>query len=104
MHFYQYLYSYSEFSIVNIIILHVALENLYDVFINIRDDEGEHCKTMKACQTHGNLQSPHSNPDYLGNDSSSEGIVDCIVKSINSSKPQATDDLVILKQLSYSDT
>lgn len=24
--------------------------NLYDVFCNIRDDEGEHVKTMKACQ------------------------------------------------------
>jgi ubiquinol oxidase len=23
---------------------------LYDVFINIRDDEGEHVKTMAACQ------------------------------------------------------
>ncbi|KAF8414165.1 hypothetical protein HHK36_002164 [Tetracentron sinense] len=36
------------------------IENLYDVFINIRDDEAEHCKTMKACQTPGNLRSPHS--------------------------------------------
>ncbi|GAB2212388.1 hypothetical protein Droror1_Dr00020350 [Drosera rotundifolia] len=36
------------------------IENLYDVFLNIRDDEAEHCKTMKACQTHGNLKSPHS--------------------------------------------
>ncbi|KAF6253734.1 alternative oxidase-domain-containing protein [Scenedesmus sp. NREL 46B-D3] len=25
-------------------------DNLYDVFINIRDDEGEHVKTMAACQ------------------------------------------------------
>ncbi|XP_057497972.1 ubiquinol oxidase 4, chloroplastic/chromoplastic-like [Actinidia eriantha] len=36
------------------------IDNLYDVFLNIRDDEGEHCKTMKACQTPGNLRSPHS--------------------------------------------
>jgi hypothetical protein len=28
-------------------------ENLYDVFVNVRDDEGEHCKTMRACQTVG---------------------------------------------------
>jgi hypothetical protein len=28
-------------------------ENLYDVFVNVRDDEGEHCKTMRACQTAG---------------------------------------------------
>ncbi|XP_078437748.1 alternative oxidase family protein [Wolffia australiana] len=40
------------------------IENLYDVFLNIRDDEAEHCKTMKACQSPGNLLSPHSNPDY----------------------------------------
>ncbi len=39
------------------------IENLYDVFLNIRDDEAEHCKTMKACQTDGNLRSPHSNPE-----------------------------------------
>ncbi|CAL5411863.1 unnamed protein product [Camellia sinensis] len=36
------------------------IENLYDVFMNIREDEGEHCKTMKACQIPGNLHSPHS--------------------------------------------
>lgn len=27
-----------------------SCSNLYDVFVNIRDDEGEHVKTMKACQ------------------------------------------------------
>lgn len=71
----------------NIFISH--LENLYDVFVNIRDDEAEHCKTMKACQTHGNLRSPHS---YAEDDDSSvcaleadcEGIVDCIKKSVTS--------------------
>lgn len=39
-----------------------AVDNLYDVFINIRDDEMEHVKTMVACQaleTQANL-SPHS--------------------------------------------
>ncbi|XP_031279149.1 ubiquinol oxidase 4, chloroplastic/chromoplastic-like [Pistacia vera] len=45
------------------------IENLYDVFVNIRDDEAEHCKTMKACQTPGNLRSPHS---YLEDDSEDE--------------------------------
>ncbi|KAL3519403.1 hypothetical protein ACH5RR_017552 [Cinchona calisaya] len=39
------------------------IENMYDVFLNIRDDEAEHCKTMKACQTHGGLRSPHSYAD-----------------------------------------
>ncbi|KAM3298630.1 hypothetical protein ACQJBY_040220 [Aegilops geniculata] len=36
------------------------VDNLYDVFVNVRDDEAEHCKTMKACQTHETLRSPHS--------------------------------------------
>lgn len=26
--------------------------NLYDVFSNIRDDEGQHVETMAACQVH----------------------------------------------------
>lgn len=66
------------------------IENLYDVFLNIRDDEAEHCKTMKACQTHGNLRSPHTNPDYaieddpgcIVPDANCEGIVDCLKKSV----------------------
>ncbi|CAK7351561.1 unnamed protein product [Dovyalis caffra] len=65
------------------------IENLYDVFLNIRDDEAEHCKTMKACQTHGNLRSPHSYPeDALEDDTGCElpqadceGVVDCLKKS-----------------------
>lgn len=58
--------------------------------MNIRDDEAEHCKTMKACQTHGELRSPHSClVEELENDSVSllhpadcEGIVDCIKQSV----------------------
>lgn len=65
-------------------------ENLYDVFVNIRDDEAEHCKTMKACQTHGNLHSPHSDVDNAFEDDAGcvlpgtdcEGIVDCLKKSV----------------------
>ncbi|XP_057961110.1 ubiquinol oxidase 4, chloroplastic/chromoplastic [Malania oleifera] len=69
------------------------IDNLYDVFVNIRDDEAEHCKTMKACQTHGNLHSPHSRPkDSIVDDESGcilpqadcEGIVDCMKKSVTS--------------------
>ncbi|XP_026448127.1 ubiquinol oxidase 4, chloroplastic/chromoplastic-like isoform X2 [Papaver somniferum] len=75
-------------------------ENLYDVFLNIRDDEAEHCKTMKACQTHGNLRSPHSyqadDSHNIQNDDSGcivpqadcEGIVDCLKKS--ATPPQTT--------------
>ncbi|KVI09386.1 Alternative oxidase [Cynara cardunculus var. scolymus] len=66
-------------------------ENLYDVFMNIRDDEAEHCKTMKACQTHGNLRSPHTDLENVSSEDDSgcilpdaecEGIVDCIKKSV----------------------
>ncbi|CAL9084665.1 unnamed protein product [Musa textilis] len=72
------------------------IENLYDVFMNIRDDEAEHCKTMAACQTHGNLRSPHSNPKPLEDvsecavseaEAGCEGIVDCVTKSLTSRRP-----------------
>ncbi|KAJ6834239.1 ubiquinol oxidase 4, chloroplastic/chromoplastic [Iris pallida] len=68
------------------------IENLYDVFVNIRDDEAEHCKTMKTCQTHGQLRSPHAVD--LGGDGGAaacvlpeahcEGFVDCLKKSFTS--------------------
>ncbi|KAM0832294.1 hypothetical protein ACQ4PT_064982 [Festuca glaucescens] len=67
------------------------VDNLYDVFVNIRDDEAEHCKTMKACQTHGNLRSPHSMPGSIETDAKCvvpendcEGIMDCVKKSLAS--------------------
>uniref|UniRef100_A0ACD5Z175 Uncharacterized protein n=1 Tax=Avena sativa TaxID=4498 RepID=A0ACD5Z175_AVESA len=67
------------------------IDNLYDVFVNIRDDEAEHCKTMKACQTHGNLRSPHSMPSNIETDTECavpendcEGIMDCVKKSLSS--------------------
>ncbi|EEF43798.1 Alternative oxidase 4, chloroplast precursor, putative [Ricinus communis] len=68
------------------------IDNLYDVFLNIRDDEAEHCKTMRACQTHGNLRSPHSHVENDIEDVSGcilpeadcEGIVDCMKKSLTS--------------------
>ncbi|KAL6546784.1 Ubiquinol oxidase 4, chloroplastic/chromoplastic [Orobanche minor] len=67
------------------------IENLYDVFVNIREDEAEHCKTMKTCQTHGSLRSPHSYTDDDDDDddpgcilpqADCQGIVDCIRKSL----------------------
>ncbi|KAF8092502.1 hypothetical protein N665_0413s0042 [Sinapis alba] len=69
-----------------------VIENLYDVFVNIRDDEAEHCKTMRACQTLGSLRSPHSVLEdedcdeesgcVIRDEAHCEGIVDCIKKSI----------------------
>ncbi len=40
-----------------------SVNNLYDVFVNIRDDEQEHVKTMTACQRANaqlTFKSPHS--------------------------------------------
>lgn len=45
-----------------------VIETLYDVFVNIRDDEGEHVKTMVACQkpdAQKTLKSPNT-PDEAG--------------------------------------
>ncbi|KAJ8761143.1 hypothetical protein K2173_001199 [Erythroxylum novogranatense] len=69
------------------------IENLYDVFMNVRDDEAEHCKTMKVCQIHGNLRSPHSYPEggyedkpgCILSQTDCQGIVDCIQTSLSSS-------------------
>ena len=39
------------------------VENLYDVFVAMRNDEGEHIKTMKLCQepdAQEILKSPHN--------------------------------------------
>ncbi len=45
-----------------------AINNLYDVFLNIRDDEAEHIKTMVACQqphAKHTLTSPHVQDKYI---------------------------------------
>jgi ubiquinol oxidase len=42
-----------------------SIDNLYDVFVNIRDDESEHVKTMVACQQPEAkliIKSPHTVP------------------------------------------
>jgi ubiquinol oxidase len=42
---------------------HPKIDNLYDVFVNIREDEGEHVKTMTALQkpeARKTFKSPHS--------------------------------------------
>lgn len=44
-----------------------AINNLYDVFLNIRDYEAEHIKTMFVCQqSHAKytLTSPHARENY----------------------------------------
>ena len=47
-----------------------AIDNLYDVFINIRNDEREHVKTMSACQRNDAkavINSPHNPASVLLN-------------------------------------
>ena len=44
------------------------IENLYDVFLAMRNDENEHVETMKLCQqpdAQAKLRSPH-NPELIG--------------------------------------
>ncbi|MDX2254969.1 MAG: alternative oxidase [Pseudanabaenaceae cyanobacterium bins.39] len=44
------------------------IDNLYDVFVAIRDDEAEHVKTMQACQqpeANKTFKSPHAQPDTM---------------------------------------
>lgn len=58
------LYMFDEFQTsIHTELRRPQVDNLYDVFVNIRDDEGEHLKTMIACQQSEGLKtftSPHS--------------------------------------------
>jgi ubiquinol oxidase len=58
------LYLFDEFQTgTKLEIRRPSVDNLYDVFVNIRDDEQEHVKTMVACQQPDaqlSLKSPHS--------------------------------------------
>lgn len=60
------LYMFDEFQTAQTVLARrPKIENLYDVFTAIRDDEAEHVKTMVACQKIGaeaTLVSPHSLP------------------------------------------
>lgn len=58
------LYMFDEFQTsIHTELRRPQVDNLYDVFVNIRDDEGEHLKTMIACQQSEGLKtltSPHN--------------------------------------------
>ena len=58
------LYMFDEFQTSHVIAeRRPKIENLYDVYVAIRDDEGEHIKTMVACQQSDAqlaFKSPHS--------------------------------------------
>ena len=57
-----------------------TLGSLYDVFVAIRDDEGQHCTTMRTCQTSGKLGSPHAGTQAVAVEGDTcEGIVECAV-------------------------
>lgn len=53
------------------------IATLYDVFCNIRDDEAEHCVTMRVCQSNGALKSPHDPAGKVQEDPC-EGVVECV--------------------------
>ncbi|XP_002987450.2 ubiquinol oxidase 4, chloroplastic/chromoplastic [Selaginella moellendorffii] len=89
------------------------VDNLYDVFVNIREDEWEHCKTMKACQVRGNLHSPHSTklkdlPDEAQDEKEDEedeeevaecaGIVECAITATSHAERVRKKSTALLKQ------
>ena len=55
------------------------------MFVNIREDEAEHCKTMVACQTRGNVRSPHAvistKMDVELPPAECSGIIECLITS-----------------------
>jgi ubiquinol oxidase len=69
------------------------LQSLYDVFVAIRDDEGQHVSTMRNCQRGGNaMHSPHDSQGVEGSASGAtisggasaemcDGLVDCAVNN-----------------------
>lgn len=55
------LYLFDEFQTVDRGERRPKIDTLYDVFVNVRNDEAEHMKTMEFCQRPGNgLRSPSS--------------------------------------------
>ncbi|KAM3111824.1 alternative oxidase [Phormidesmis sp. 146-33] len=57
------LYMFEEMQITQTKFRHPKVDNLYDVFTNIRDDENEHVKTMIFCQqldAQQTFKSPHT--------------------------------------------
>ena len=114
------LYLFDEFQTVERGQRRPKINNLYDVFVNVRNDEGEHMKTMEFCQRPGNsLRSPSSkeamvilsdencdpeeetceqimeSEENLG-ERSCEGLVDCVVNfgtgSVTPYDPQERSD------------
>ncbi|GJP61757.1 hypothetical protein CLOP_g18894 [Closterium sp. NIES-67] len=59
------------------------VESLYDVFVNIRDDEAEHCKTMRACQAVQRGKGLH--------DVGCSGVVECAVTSSSAADRMPVD-------------
>ena len=56
---------------------------MYDVFQNIRDDEAEHCMTMRSCQSSRDLHSPHSPAtagaaQVYGDEAACVGFAECV--------------------------
>jgi len=79
-----------------------VIENLYDVFVNVRNDEAEHMKTMQFCQLPGTiLRAPSETGCAVGGDDAAreggagagvddgeaeasrtcEGLVDCVIRA-----------------------
>jgi ubiquinol oxidase len=95
-----------------------VIENLYDVFLNVRNDEAEHMKTMQFCQLPGTiLRAPSESACVVGDGESKnaqsasnddddddddddgtdatrtcEGLVDCVIRAQDEPTWQAERD------------
>jgi ubiquinol oxidase len=91
-----------------------VIENLYDVFLNVRNDEAEHMKTMQFCQLPGTiLRAPSESACVVGDGESNnaqsatnddddddgtdaartcEGLVDCVIRAQDEPTWQAERD------------
>lgn len=55
-----------------------VVKTLYDVFTAIRDDEAEHCVTMRVCQSNGALHSPHDGVSLPEGEDPCAGVAECL--------------------------
>ncbi len=61
------LYMFDEFQTLTCKTRRPKIENLYDVFVAIRDDEAEHVKTMAALRTETELTTSHNGACKVNN-------------------------------------
>eukprot|EP00850_Spirogloea_muscicola_P020413 SM000215S06719 [mRNA] locus=s215:15982:18370:- [translate_table: standard] len=84
------------------------VDNLYDVFVNIREDEAQHCLTMRACQTPSPASiSPHNDValaspsctvegDCMAPPAECSGILECAVTATSFASRAAKNGIALI--------